>query len=87
MFLDFILSFNEHLEKGFGNCQQRYCYTSQTSIRALLTIYKAFICHHFDHSDVIYDPLYNDSFHAKLESHQYKAALIMTGALKESSIY
>ena len=52
---------------------------------ALLTIYKSFICPHFDYGDVIYDQSYNDSFHAKLESYQYKAALAMTGAIKGSS--
>ena len=31
MFLDFKLSFNEHLETVFCKNQQRYCYTSQTS--------------------------------------------------------
>ena len=46
----------------------------------LLTIHKSFIRPHF--GDVIYDQLYNDSFHAKLESYQYKAALAMTGAIK-----
>ena len=49
---------------------------------ALLTIYKLFICSHFDYGDVIYDLSYNDSFHAKLESYQYKAALAITGAIK-----
>ena len=34
---------------------------------------------------MIYDQSHNDSFHAKLESYQYKAALAMTGAIKESS--
>ena len=34
---------------------------------------------------MIYDQSYNDSFHAKLESYQYKAALAMTGAIKGSS--
>ena len=52
---------------------------------ALLTIYKSFIRPHFDYGDVIYDQSYNDSFHAKLESYQYKAALAMTGAIKGSS--
>ena len=34
---------------------------------------------------MIYDQSYNDSFHAKLESYQYKAALAMAGAIKGSS--
>ena len=33
----------------------------------------------------MYDQSYNDSFHAKLESYQYKAALAMTGSIKGSS--
>ena len=33
----------------------------------------------------MYDQSYNDSFYAKLESYQYKAALAMTGAIKGSS--
>ena len=49
---------------------------------ALLTIYKSFIRPHFDYGDVIYDQSYNDSFHAKLEFYQYKAALTMTGAIE-----
>ena len=51
---------------------------------ALLIIYKSFIRPHFDYGDVIFDQSYNDSFHAKLESYQYKAALAMTGAIKGS---
>ena len=52
---------------------------------ALLTNYKSFIGPHFDYGDVIYDQSYNDSFHAKLESYQYKAALAMTVAIRRSS--
>ena len=52
---------------------------------ALLTIYKSFIRPHIDYGDVIYDQKYNDSFHAQLESYQYKAALVKTGEIKGSS--
>ena len=34
---------------------------------------------------MIYDQSYNDSFYAKLECYQYKAALAMTGAINGSS--
>ena len=54
-------------------------------IEALLTFYKSFLRPHFDYGNVIFDQSYNDSFHAKLESYQYKAALAMTGAIKGSS--
>ena len=53
--------------------------------KALLTIYKSFICSHFDYGGVIYDQLYNHSFHAKLQTYQYKATFVMTGAIKGSS--
>ena len=33
----------------------------------------------------IYDKAFNESFHAKLESLQYNAALAMTGAIRGSS--
>ena len=52
---------------------------------ALLTIYKCFIRPHLDHGDIIYDQAYNLSFHQKLESIQYNAALALTGAIRGSS--
>ena len=48
----------------------------------LLTIYKAFIRHHLDCGGSIYDQAYNDSFHQKLESIQYNAALAITRAIR-----
>ena len=35
---------------------------------SLLTIYKTFICSHFDYADVVYDQGYKSLFHEKLES-------------------
>ena len=58
---------------------------SYSKLESDLTIYKSFICPHFDYVHVIYDQSYNDSFHAKLELCQYNAALAMTGAIKRSS--
>ena len=52
---------------------------------ALLTIYKSFIRPHLDYGDIIYDQAYNLSFHQKLESIQYNAALALTGAIRSSS--
>ena len=51
----------------------------------LLTIYKSFIRPHLDYSDVIYDQHNTNSFHPKLESIQYNAALAKTGAIRDSS--
>ena len=44
-----------------------------------------FIRSHLDYVDVIYDQLYNNSFHQKLESIQYNAALAIAGAIRGSS--
>ena len=49
---------------------------------ALLTIYKCFIRPNLDYGDIIYDQAYNLSFHQKLESIQYNAALALTGAIR-----
>ena len=89
MFLDFKLSFNEHFETVFAKNNRGIAILRklQTVLprEAVLTIYKSFNRPHFDYGDVIYDQSYNDSFHGKLESYQYKAALAMTGAIKRSS--
>ena len=52
---------------------------------ALLTIYKCFIRSHLDYGDIIYDQAYKLSFHQKLESIQYNAALALIGAIRSSS--
>ena len=50
-----------------------------------VTIYKAFTRPHFDYGDIIYDQAYKESFHQKLESIQYNAALAITGAIRGTS--
>ena len=47
-----------------------------------LTIYKAFIRPHLDYCDVIYDKIFNESWHEKLESAQYNVTLAITGATR-----
>ena len=89
MLLDFKSSFNENLETVFCKVRRATAILrklqSVLSREALLTIYKLFICPHFDYGDVIYDQSFNDSFHAKQQSYQYKAALAVTGAIKGPS--
>ena len=57
MFLDFKLSFNKHLETGFAKINRGIAilhkFQSVLPREALLTIYKSFICRHFDYGDVI----------------------------------
>ena len=50
----------------------------------LITIYKSFIRPHVDYRDVIYNQVYNVSFHQKIESIQYNA-LAITEAIRGTS--
>ena len=52
---------------------------------SLITIYKAFIRPHLDYGDVIFDQAINKSFHERLKSIQYNAAVAITGAIRETS--
>ena len=52
---------------------------------SLITIYKAFIRPQLDYGDAIFDQAFNNSFHQRLESIQYNAALAITGALRGTS--
>ena len=53
--------------------------------QALITIYKAFVRPHRDYGDVLYDKVFNNSFHARMESIQYNACLAITGAIGGTS--
>ena len=53
--------------------------------QALVIIYKAFIRLHLDYRDVLYDQVFNTSFHAKIESIQYNACLAITEAIGDTS--
>ena len=50
----------------------------------LVTIYKSFIRPHLYYRDILYDQMFNNSFHEKLELIQYNAALATTGAIRGS---
>ena len=52
---------------------------------SLLFIYKNFIRSRLDYADIIYDQAYNSAFHDKLESIQYNAGLVITGAIRGTS--
>ena len=52
---------------------------------SLVTIYKAFIGPHLDYGDIIYVQAHKESFHQKLKSIQYNAALAITGAIRGTS--
>ena len=51
----------------------------------LVTIYKSFVRPHLDYGDILHDQNFNDSFHERLESIPYNAALAITGTIRGSS--
>ena len=51
----------------------------------LVTIYKSFVRPHLDYGDILYDQIFINSFHERLESIQYNAALETTGTIKGNS--
>ena len=51
---------------------------------SLVIIYKAFIRPHLNYWDIIYDQAYKESFHQKLESIKYIAALAITGTTRST---
>ena len=89
MHLDKKLDFEEHLSKietkvnkSVGIIRKLQNVLPRS---ALLTVYKSFVRPLLDYGDIIYDKVFNESFHEKLESLQYNAALAITGATKGSS--
>ena len=89
MQLDKKLNFEEHLKKVESKVSKTIGIIRKLQNvlprSALLTIYKSFIRPHLDYGDIIYDKAFNESFHAKLESFQYNAALAITGAIRGTS--
>ena len=51
----------------------------------LVTIYKLFVRMYLDYGDILNDQTFNNSFHERLESIQYNAALAIKGAIRGSS--
>ena len=89
MISDSKLSFHDHLKsvlkktsKTVGLLQKSQGIFPQTS---LTTIYKSFARPHLDYRDIIYDQTINESFHQRIESIQYNAAIAITGAIRRTS--
>ena len=89
MILDTKLNFQEHIKniltkvnKTIGLLRKLQNILPRES---LLTIFKSSVRPHLDYGDVIYDQSYNNTFHQKMKSIQYNAALALTGAIRGSS--
>ena len=89
LILDSKLNFQEHLQNILNKVNKTIGLLRKLQNilprEPLLTIYKSFVRPHLDYGDVIYDQHYNNSFHQKLESIQYNAALAITGPIRGSS--
>ena len=87
IFLDCKLHFEEHLIVNKINNTIGLLRKFQNVLprKSLLTIYKSFIRPHLDYGDIIYDQSYNTSFHQRLESLQYNAALVITAVIRRAS--
>ena len=89
LYMDDKLDFREHLRNTFKKVNRTIrllCKLQSTVPRApLVTIYKSFIRPHLDYGDILYHQKFNNSFHEKLKSIQYNAALPTTGAIRSSS--
>ena len=55
------------------------------SKKSLLTIHKSIVRPNLDYADIIYDKTFHESFKEKIKMVQYKAALVITGAIKGTS--
>ena len=89
VYLENKLDFREHLRNIFEKVNRtiRLLRKLQNKIpRApLVTIYKFFIRPDLDYGDALYDQTFNNSFHEKLKSIQYNAAIAIAGAIRGSS--
>ena len=83
MHLNTKLNFQEHLDNIISKVDKTIgllCKLQAILLHpSLVTIYKAFI-RHLDYGYIIYGQAYKESFHQKLESMEYNAALAITGA-------
>ena len=89
MIIDSKLNFDKHLKsvlkkisKTVGLLRKFQGILPRTS---LITIYKLFARPHLDYGDIIYDQTFNESFHQRIESIQYNAAIAITGAIRGTS--
>ena len=79
VYLDDKLDFREHFQNIFKKMNRTISLLRKLQNNLprapLVTIYKFFIRPHLDYRTILYDQAFNTSFHEKLESIQYNAAL------------
>ena len=89
MILDSNLSYEHHIKSILNKVNKTIGLLRKFHLilprHSLITIYNTFIRPHLDYGDVIYDHAFNESFHQRLESIQYNAAIAITGAIRGTS--
>ena len=89
MILDSKVSYENRLQSVFSGVNKTIGllrkFQPTLPIKSLVTIYKSFIRPHLDCGDVIYDRASNESFHQRLESLQYSAAIAITRTIRGAS--
>ena len=89
VYLDDKLDFREHLRSIIKKVNRTISLLrnlhNNLPRAPLVTIYTFLIRPYLDCGDISYDQTFNNSFHEKLESIQYNAALAITGAIGGSS--
>ena len=89
MMLDSNLGYEHHIKSVLNKVNQTISLLRKLQLKlsrhSLITIYKTFIRPHLDYGDVIYDRAFNESFHQRLESIQYNAAIAITGTIRGTS--
>ena len=79
--LDFKLPFKEHLLNLFLKVELQNLFSRET----LITIYLTFIRSYWGYGYTLYDQVFNNFFHERLEYVQYSTCLAIMGAVRGTS--
>ena len=89
MILDSNLSYEYHIKSIINKVNKAIRLFRKFQLilprHSLITVYKAFIRPHLEYGDVIYERAFNKSFHQRLESILYNAAIAITGKIRGTS--
>ena len=87
MILDSNLSYEHHVKSILNKVNKKIGLLRKFQLilprHSLITIYETFIRPHLDYGDVIYDRVFNESFHQRLESIQYNVVIAIRGTSSE----
>ena len=89
MYHDEHLNFNQHIREKIAKINKRIGIIRRLNhilpMQSLIIIYKSFLKPHPDYCDIIYYQSNNETFCTLVGKVQYRAALVITGAIKGTS--